>query len=71
MLELPAGGNLISARTSVSAITISDFSSTGIIETGLGSVLASTMKESTTKEASTDASLDTYKVASLTVSECN
>ncbi|KAJ0024449.1 hypothetical protein Pint_07039 [Pistacia integerrima] len=45
-----AGGNLISARTSVSAITISDFSSTGIIGTGLGSVLASTMKESTTKD---------------------
>ncbi|KAJ0091599.1 hypothetical protein Patl1_14100 [Pistacia atlantica] len=65
--QLPAGGNLISAGTSVSAITISDFSGTGIIETGLGSVLASTMKESTTKEASTDASLDTYKVASLTV----
>ncbi|XP_031268696.1 chaperonin CPN60-like 2, mitochondrial [Pistacia vera] len=68
-LELPAGGNLIYAGTSVSAITISDFSSTGIIETGLGSVLASTMKESTTKEASTDASEDTFKVAILTVSD--
>ncbi|KAJ0086919.1 hypothetical protein Patl1_07167 [Pistacia atlantica] len=51
LLELPAGGSLISAGTSVSAITISDFSSTGVIETGLGSVLASTMKGSTTKEA--------------------
>ncbi|KAJ0094246.1 hypothetical protein Patl1_15722 [Pistacia atlantica] len=40
-----------------------NFSSTGIIETGLGSVFASTMKESTTKEASTDASEDTFKVA--------
>ncbi|KAJ0087353.1 hypothetical protein Patl1_07154 [Pistacia atlantica] len=42
LLEWPAGGSLISVGTSVSAITISDFSSTGIIETGLGSVLAST-----------------------------
>ncbi|KAJ0025443.1 hypothetical protein Pint_07081 [Pistacia integerrima] len=69
LLELPAGGSLISAGTSVSAITISDFSSTGIIETGLGSVLASTMKGSTTKEASTNASEDTFKVAILTVSD--
>ncbi|KAJ0026011.1 hypothetical protein Pint_07026 [Pistacia integerrima] len=69
LLELPAGGSLISAGTSVSAITISDFSSTGIIETGLGSVLASTMKGSIAKEASTNASEDTFKVAILTVSD--
>ncbi|KAJ0024170.1 hypothetical protein Pint_07046 [Pistacia integerrima] len=69
LLELPTGASLISAGTSVSAVTISDFSSTGIIETGLGSVLASTMKESTTKEASTDASEHTFKVAILTVSD--
>lgn len=69
LLELPAGGSLISAGTSVSAIKISDFSSTGIIETGLGSALVSTMKGSTTKEGSTDASEDTCKVAILTVSD--
>lgn len=69
LLELPAGGSLISAGTSVSAIIISDFSSIGVTENGLGSTLASTMKGSTTKEASTDASEDTFKVAILTVSD--
>lgn len=51
------------------AIIISDFSSIGVTENGLGSTLASTMKGSTTKEASTDASEDTFKVAILTVSD--
>lgn len=68
LLELPATGSVIPAGTSVSAIVISDLSSTASVETGLASAVLGHRYSSgeTSKHESENAE---FRVAVLTVSD--
>ncbi|KDO47642.1 hypothetical protein CISIN_1g0059002mg [Citrus sinensis] len=70
LLELPATGSVISAGTLVSAIVISDISSTDNSKIDTSLVLGSTLQGSKPKEVTTDCSGYTeFSVAILTVSD--
>lgn len=70
LLELPATGSVISAGTLVSAIVISDISSTYNSKIDTSLVLGSTLQGSKPKEVTTDCSGYTeFSVAILTVSD--
>ncbi|KAM3741039.1 hypothetical protein ACB098_08G145500 [Castanea mollissima] len=70
LLELPAKGSVISAGTSVSAIIISDLSSTSICNSSLSFDPTSASKGSLSQEIISDESLNAeVRVALLTVSD--
>lgn len=70
LLELPATGSVISAGTLVSAIVISDISSTYNSKIDTSLVLGSTLQGSKPKEVTTESSGYTeFSVAILTVSD--
>lgn len=68
LLELPASGNVISAGNYVSAIIISDISSTALGEYSFSSVSASGLQDSVPQEITVE-SQDVCRVAVLTVSD--
>lgn len=70
LLELPATGSIIPAATSVSAILISNLSSTTIIESGLSLDSASLGQRNASREITADESRHAeFRVAVLTVSD--
>jgi gephyrin len=70
LLELPATGSVIPAGTSVSAIIISDLTSTSSSEIGLSSDAASSAQRNTCRETIAGETLNgEFKVAILTVSD--
>ena len=70
LLELPAKGSVISAGTSVSAIIISDLSSTSICNSSLSFDSSSASKGSSSQEIISDESQNAeVRVALLTVSD--
>ncbi|KAL3580991.1 hypothetical protein D5086_018826 [Populus alba] len=70
LLELPATGSVIPAGTSVSAIIISDLTSTSSSEVGLSSDAASSAQRNTCRETIAGETLNgEFKVAILTVSD--
>ncbi|KAJ9178477.1 hypothetical protein P3X46_010356 [Hevea brasiliensis] len=70
LLELPATGSVIPAGTLVSAIIISDLSSTAVVESGLSSASADSRQRNTFGEISKHESENAeFRVAILTVSD--
>lgn len=70
LLELPATGSVISAGTVVSAIIISDLSSTAFCNSSLSSSSTSALEGIVSKEITADGSQNAeFKVAVLTVSD--
>ena len=70
LLELPATGSVLPAGTSVSAIVISDLTSTSSSEIGLSSGLASSAQRNTCRETIAGETLNgEFRVAVLTVSD--